>query len=86
MMNEIDEIEKEELKTVLINLFNILNPRETEIIKLCYGIDSKKLSLRKIGKLFGISGTRVAQIRNRILRKLRKDTKKSGLYDFYFKN
>ena len=49
----------------------VLSPREYDIIARNYGIDGKKMTLRKLAKEYKLSGTRIGQIRETGLNKLR---------------
>ncbi|APQ19037.1 sigma-70 family RNA polymerase sigma factor [Maribacter hydrothermalis] len=60
------------LKTDLDQALNTLPSRESEIIKLYYGIGERHpKSLSEIGELFDITRERVRQIREKAVRKLR---------------
>ena len=64
--------EKESLEAVL----NTLQPRETLVIKLRYGLtDGTEYTLADIGRQLGISRERVRQIEDEALRKLRHHTR-----------
>lgn len=64
--------EKESLEQVL----NTLQPRETLVIKLRYGLtDGTEYTLAEIGRQLGISRERVRQIEDEALRKLRHHTR-----------
>ena len=60
------------LKTDLDQALNTLPSRESEIIKLYYGIgESHPKSLSEIGELFDLTRERVRQLREKAVRKLR---------------
>lgn len=60
------------LKTDLNQALNTLPSRESEIIKLYYGIgESHPKSLSEIGELFDLTRERVRQLREKAVRKLR---------------
>jgi RNA polymerase sigma factor (sigma-70 family) len=68
--------EKEALEAVL----NTLQPRETLVIKLRYGLtDGTEYTLADIGRQLGISRERVRQIEDEALRKLRHHTRVQSL-------
>ncbi len=52
----------------------VLNQREFEVISLRYGLNEseKFMTLREVGKVFGLTRERIRQIEKRALRKLRK--------------
>uniref|UniRef100_A0A2P2L9Y4 RNA polymerase sigma factor n=1 Tax=Rhizophora mucronata TaxID=61149 RepID=A0A2P2L9Y4_RHIMU len=61
-------------------LLNILNPKESRIIRLRYGIDDgKQRSLSEVGSKFGLSRERVRQLENRALYRLKKCIDNHGL-------
>ncbi len=64
---------KESLTTELERVLNTLSPRESEIIKLVFGMwEYMPLALEDIGDKFWLSRERVRQIKDRALVKLRK--------------
>lgn len=53
-------------------LLDTLGPREKKVIEYYYGINSmKEKSLSEIGEIFAVSRSRIAQIRDKALRRLR---------------
>ncbi len=66
-----EKIEKDIIKENLNIIFNMLDNREKEIIKMRYWIDWKKYTLEEIWKKFNITRERVRQIEEKILTKLK---------------
>lgn len=69
-----DVIEQQQNKQVIENVLNTLTPNEAKIIKLRFGlgnVESEGESCEKIGEMFNLSRTRIAQIEAKALRKLR---------------
>ena len=60
------------LEAYVINVLEELTKRERDIIKMRYGIESDKMTLEEIGKVFGISRERVRQIESKAIKKLKK--------------
>jgi RNA polymerase primary sigma factor len=62
----------ESLQKDIIRSLNILNPRESEVVKMCYGIAGYTvMSLEEISERFSLSRERVRQIRENALRRLK---------------
>lgn len=56
----------------------ILSPREREVLKTFYGLNGEEeLNLDEIGEMFGLSGERVRQIKERAIHKLRRSYKRN---------
>ena len=67
------EMMKESLQTDIRQALQTLPDRESEIIRLYYGIGERSpMSLNEIGELFDITRERVRQIREKAIRVLRK--------------
>jgi RNA polymerase primary sigma factor len=74
---------KESLKNELANALSILSKRETEVIKLSFGIGGdNKATLEEIGERFNLTRERIRQIREKAIRKLR-DSKRSDKLKTY---
>jgi RNA polymerase primary sigma factor len=73
-----DVLLKESLNKNIDIKLNILSPREKEILKAFYGLNGEEeLNLDEIGDLFGLSGERVRQIKERAIQKLRRSYKRN---------
>lgn len=69
----LEEIEHDELKNLIDNVLDKLNPRERMVLELRYGLNGREAySLREIAKQLKVSGTRIEQIEKKALRRLRK--------------
>jgi RNA polymerase primary sigma factor len=74
---------KDNLKSVLGDLINELDPREVQIINLRFGLETdESFTLDELGKKFGVSRERVRQLETRALDKLRKKALRKGLQDY----
>jgi hypothetical protein len=74
---------QEERDKVIETLLNDFSERERGIVYDRFGFDERSiLSLRGIGKNLKITGSRVAQIERRALRKLRHPVRGRNLYSF----
>mgnify|MGYP003650923463 FL=1 len=71
---------KDSLRTDIEMVLNTLPSRESEIIRLYYGIGERNpMSLSQIGELFDITRERVRQIRTKALRILQNKSRKQVL-------
>lgn len=61
------------------NILKSLNERERSVLTLFFGIDCEKLNLAQIGDKMGLKRERVRQIRNKALRKIKRDSKQDFL-------
>lgn len=76
------DYETAKLREELRNALNLLDDRESKIIRLHYGLDGEKpLTLKKIGEIFGLTGVRIRQLKERGLGKLR--TRNGRLKDYH---
>ncbi len=66
---------REEVKQVLATL----SPREAEVIKLYFGLDSQALTLEEIGEKFNLTRERVRQIKEKAIRRLRHASRSKSL-------
>ncbi|HLP86328.1 MAG TPA: RNA polymerase sigma factor RpoD/SigA [Candidatus Paceibacterota bacterium] len=73
---------KESLHTDIERIFLILSETERSILKMFYGLGCEKMSLEAIGDHFNLTHERVRQIKERAIRKMRKDSKIKILKDF----
>jgi len=82
--NPHDYKEASELTEKIIDLFEILNPREKEILNLRFGLtDGEPKTLAWIGRRYGISRERVRQVESRALKKIRQSSKSKGIREYY---
>jgi RNA polymerase primary sigma factor len=66
------ELMKESLREDMRHALDSLNPREAEILKLCYGFDDgHPRSLQEVGNRYHLTRERVRQIREKALARLR---------------
>ena len=69
-------INEEENKKMIEKLLNTLPPRDSEIIRMYYGIGKNhKYTLEEIGSYFKLTRERVRQIKNKAMHELRKNAK-----------
>jgi RNA polymerase primary sigma factor len=69
---------QEELKRAL----DCLDERERTIIEAVFGIGQDEKTMAEIGREYGLTRERVRQIRNKAIKKLRKNTQSRVLKDF----
>ena len=71
------------LKEQLLKVLDTLTPRETQVLRLRYGIkDGKPRTLEEVGKEFNVTRERIRQIEAKALRKLRHPTRSKKLKDY----
>ena len=75
-----DHVINNMMKQDVQSLLDILSEKEKMIIKLRYGLndDTKEMTLREIGEVVNLTGSRVGQIEEKILLKLRKESRKNN--------
>ena len=67
----------------VLKVLNTLTPREAQIIKLRFGIDTGyPRTLEEVGKLFKVTRERVRQIEAKAIRKLRHPSRSKMLKDY----
>ena len=71
---------KDELKSKLLSLLDVLDERERVIIGDYYGLTGTQRTLEDIGTDFSLTKERVRQIKEKALRKLRNDS--SSLFEY----
>lgn len=77
------ELVRAELKNTIDELLSRLTPRQQQVLKLRYGIDSDScLSFDQIGAILGISKQRARQVESEAMEKLQKMGEAQGLEDF----
>lgn len=72
----------ESLRKEIVDALHTLDMRERNIIECFYGINQPEMTLEEIGLHFGLTRERVRQIREKALRKLRKNTKNKQLKSY----
>jgi RNA polymerase primary sigma factor len=78
--NADQELLQESLQVEIGRVLNTLSPRESDVLKLFYGLENlKPMSLNEIGEIFEISRERVRQIKERALRRLKNKHKSRTL-------
>jgi RNA polymerase sigma factor (sigma-70 family) len=76
-------VSKQLMRRHVLNVLNILRPKERRIIQLRFGFeDGEQRSLSEIAELFGLSRERVRQLETRALYKLKKCLVGQGLDDY----
>ncbi len=71
------------LRESIEGILQTLPPREQEVLKLRFGIDSKKpQTLEEVGKVVGVTRERIRQIEVKAIRKLKRTGKKEKLKEF----
>jgi RNA polymerase primary sigma factor len=71
------------LKSEIVNALSVLDKRESEIIRLSFGIgEDHSATLEEIGQRFNLTRERIRQIREKALRKLKTSPKSSKLKSY----
>ena len=71
------------LKSEIVNALSVLDKRESEIIRLSFGIgEDHSATLEEIGQRFNLTRERIRQIREKALRKLKTSKKSSKLKSY----
>ena len=66
------DVEFENLRTVILNVISTLKDREQEVVKLRYGLeDNVKMTLEEIGNIYGVTKECIRQTELRALKKMR---------------
>ncbi|MCQ2198196.1 MAG: RNA polymerase sigma factor RpoD/SigA [Paludibacteraceae bacterium] len=69
----------ESLSKEIDRALSTLSPKESEIVKMFFGISTQEMTLEEIGDKFGLTRERVRQIKEKAIRKLRSSSKNSLL-------
>ena len=77
-----NELVIESLRKEIADALHTLNQRERNVIECFYGINQPEMTLEEIGDRYGLTRERVRQIREKALRKLRKNTKNKQLKSY----
>jgi RNA polymerase primary sigma factor len=65
-------LEQESRRAALESVMDLLAPRERRVLMMYYGLEGNEpMTLKQIGKVFGVSRERVRQLRERALARLR---------------
>jgi len=72
----------ESLSQEIDRALKTLTEREQAIIKMCFGIGQQEMTLEEIGLKFGLTRERVRQIKEKTIKKLRKETNNKLLKSF----
>ena len=74
-----NELMKESLLKEIERALQTLPEREAIIVSHFYGVNATELSLREIAEMLGLTRERVRQLKERALRKLRKNARNKHL-------
>ena len=66
----LEDVLDQELRDGLSGAIEQLKPREQTVVRLRFGLDQERFTLRKIGEALGVSRERVRQIQITALRKI----------------
>ena len=75
-------MEKESLSKEIDHVLDILTPREKNIIRMCYGLGNREMTLDEISYEFGLTRERVRQIKEKAIRRLRSNSRCKSLRMF----
>lgn len=76
--------DKTKMEETISQVLNTLTPREERVIRMKYGFDHEATSIRDIAESLDITYTRVQQIEDRALRRLRFSNRQKNLKPFLF--
>ena len=66
------QVEQTTLTDEMMQSLSLLNEREQQVVRRCYGVECEPLTMAEIGAEMGLKRERVRQIRDKALRKMRK--------------
>ena len=72
----------ESLSKEIDRALGTLTPRESEIVKMFFGIGCQEMTLEEIGDKFGLTRERVRQIKEKAIRRLRQNSRSIHLKTF----
>lgn len=73
----------ESLRSEIERVLSTLNERETEVLKLYFGINrDHALTLEEIGEMFNLTRERVRQIKEKAIRRLRHASRSKNLRSY----
>lgn len=73
------ELIRESLRVEVKQVLTTLSQRESEVIKLYFGLDQQALTLEEIGEKFNLTRERVRQIKEKAIRRLRHASRSKAL-------
>ncbi|MCX6146263.1 MAG: RNA polymerase sigma factor RpoD/SigA [Candidatus Kapabacteria bacterium] len=76
------ELMRESLRLEVQQVLTTLSTRESEVIKLYFGLDCTSLTLEEIGEKFNLTRERVRQIKEKAIRRLRHASRSKALRSF----
>lgn len=74
-----DNFVRNEISKVL----STLSPKESDIIRLRYGLDGTEKTLEEVGNKYNVTRERIRQLEAKALRKLRHPSRRKNLRDYY---
>ena len=75
-------LENKEMKVLLDNALELLNPQENSVLRRRFGMDGEEMTLKAIGIADGITPERIRQVEAKGLRKLRDPSRLGSLVDY----
>jgi RNA polymerase primary sigma factor len=72
----------ESLSREIDRALSTLTERESDIIKMFFGIGYQEMTLEEIGERFGLTRERVRQIKEKAIRRLRQNSKSKHLKSY----
>src|SRR3989304_8612572 len=81
---EDSKIREEDLRKTIKGVLNSLTDRQSNIIKMSFGLPpyEKKYSDEEIGGMYNLTGSRIQQIRQKAIRRLRHSSRRDELRSF----
>lgn len=76
------ELLMDSLREEISQALTVLNERERNIVECSFGIGQPEMTLEEIGQKFGLTRERVRQIKEKAIRKLRRNTKSKLLKSY----
>ncbi len=72
----------ESLKTEIKRVLSTLSERESEIVRMFFGVECQEMSLEEIGDKFQLTRERVRQIKEKAIKRLRQTTRSNLLKNY----
>lgn len=80
VMSPDQELIQKSLEIEVSRVLETLSPRESEVLKLYYGLeDNNAIGLSEIAEMFGLTRERVRQLKEKAIRRLKKNSKNTTL-------